>query len=362
LDNGGIEMIYIYPMLASDNISPNVIPGICKVLEKFVLLYRLDDILHDANRRVGWRNLGSIIQAGQSIVFSKMRESEDLSEITKGMADPPPPRDGSYRPHKKSEAEKNEDDLRQIAVHGAGEYIKNQIRHQPTDIFMPNDNSLSVEPTWVKIDGGKTGLHLLGIKVISFPFKTTGALSPPLVFSNDQVIHGLEQKIFKYSRKVTRAFFSLCRGLRVPFIKNRALTGDIENDVLWASTEHGRNIFTLFSSLDVQNNEMLRSAGSVKKMFSLGWTSFIVADDVNKRVTFCMDEFKGLCSVVLYPYMFAGLGHSRVYENLEDVRKSASPFFKISTSTTKMFGESVAAQKAGEYLDSLYQSQFDEDK
>ncbi len=348
-------MIYVYPMLASENISPNVIPGICKVLEKFVLLYRLDDILHDANRRIGWRHLGSLVQAGQSIVFSRIGESENLSEedweLRKGRATPPP----------KTQAEKDEENLRQIAVGGAQEYVKGQIRHQPTDVFMPNDNSLSVEPTWVKIDGGRTGLHLLGVKVISFPFKTTGALPPTLVFSNDQAIKGLEHKIFKYSRKATRAFFSLCRGLRVPFIKSRALTGDIEKDILWASTEHGRNVFTLFSNMDVQDNEMFKSAGGVKRMFGLGWTSFIVADDVNKRVTFCMDEFKGLCSVVLYPYLFASLGHSRVYDSLEDVRKSASPFFRMSSSPTKMFGESLASIKAGEYLDTLYQSQFEEE-
>jgi hypothetical protein len=74
-----------------------------------------------------------------------------------------------------------------------------------------------------------------------------------------------------------------------------------------------------------------------------------------------MDEFKGLCSVVLYPYLFASLGHSRVYDSLEDVRKSASPFFRMSSSPTKMFGESLASIKAGEYLDTLYQSQFEEE-
>lgn len=350
-------MIYIYPMLASDNISPNVIPGVCKVLEKFILLYRLDDILRDANRHVGWRNLGSLVQAGQSIVFSKTNESEDLFEGPKRTYDPPEQnKPGGGRPPK----DPNEEAMRDVAVTTAGEYIKNQIRHQPTDVYMPQDNSLSVEPTWVKIDGGRTGLHLLGVKVISFPFKTTGSLSPTLVFSNDQAIHGFEQKIFKYSRKATRAFFSLCRGLKVPFIKSRALTGDIEKDVLWASTEHGRNIFTMFSNMDIQDNDLFRSAGGVKKMFGMGWTSFIVADDVNKRVTFCMDEFKGLCSVVLYPYMFAGLGQSRVYESLEDVRRSASPFFKFSKSSSKVFGESMASQKAGEYLDVLYQSQFED--
>lgn len=346
-------MIYIYPMLSSDNISPNVIPGVCKVLEKFILLYRLDDILRDANHKIGWRNIGSLVQAGQSIVFSKVSEGEELAEQRKGPATPPP----SHDPGMSSD----ERDLRDIAKGAAQEYIKGQLRHQPTDVFMPQDNSLSVEPTWVKIDGGRTGLHLLGVKVISFPFKTTGALPPTLVFSNDQAIHGMEQMIYKYSRKATRAFFSLCRGLKVPFIKSRALTGDIEKDILWASTEHGRNIFTMFSNMDVQDNDMFRSAGGVKKMFNLGWTSFIVADDVNKRVSFCMDEFKGLCSVVLYPYMFAGLGQSRVYDSLEDVRKSASPFFKFSKTPAKIFGESLAEQKAGEYLDRLYQSQFGED-
>lgn len=360
-------------MLSSDNISPNVIPGVCKVLEKFILLYRLDDILRDANKAVGWRNLGSLVQAGQSIVFSKVSESEGLAE-DKGMASPPPEelerrkREREEEARKKSDYEdslrrshKDEDDFRDVAKHAAGEFIKNQLRHQPTDVFMPQDNSLSVEPTWVKIDGGRTGLHLLGVKVISFPFKTKGSLPPTLVFSNDQAIQGMEKMIYKYSRKATRAFFSLCRGLRVPFIKSRALTGDIEKDILWASTEHGRNIFTMFSNMDVQDNELFKSAGGVKKMFGLGWTSFIVADDVNKRVSFCMDEFRGLCSTVLYPYMFAGLGQSRVYDSLEDVRKSASPFFKFSKSPTKLFGESLAEQKAAEYLDRLYQSQFGED-
>lgn len=350
-------MIYIYPMLSSDNISPNVIPGVCKVLEKFILLYRLDDILRHANHKIGWRNIGSLVQAGQSIVFSKVSRGEELSEQSrKGPATPPP---GFQAPGMSDD----ERDMRDLAKRAAGEFISNQIRHQPTDVFMPQDNSLSVEPTWVKIDGGRTGLHLLGVKVISFPFKTKGALPPTLVFSNDQTIHGMEQMIYKYSRKATRAFFSLCRGLKVPFIKSRALTGDVEKDILWASTEHGRNIFTMFSNMDVQDNELFRSAGGVKEMFDLGWTSFIVADDVNKRVSFCMDEFKGLCSVVLYPYMFAGLGQgqSRVYDSLEDVRKSASPFFKFSKTPAKIFGESLAEQKAGEYLDRLYQSKFDED-
>ena len=38
-------MIVLFPMLISKSVSPNVIPGICKTLEKFVLVYKMDDIL-----------------------------------------------------------------------------------------------------------------------------------------------------------------------------------------------------------------------------------------------------------------------------------------------------------------------------
>ena len=38
-------MIIIYPMLVSENTNINMLPPICKVLEKYILVYRMDDVM-----------------------------------------------------------------------------------------------------------------------------------------------------------------------------------------------------------------------------------------------------------------------------------------------------------------------------
>ena len=38
-------MIIVFPMLADENVSQNALPGICKALERFVMIYELDAIM-----------------------------------------------------------------------------------------------------------------------------------------------------------------------------------------------------------------------------------------------------------------------------------------------------------------------------
>ena len=45
-------MIVVYPMITSKTINPNVLPGICKALEKYVLVYELEDLLKKTNAKI----------------------------------------------------------------------------------------------------------------------------------------------------------------------------------------------------------------------------------------------------------------------------------------------------------------------
>jgi len=81
----------------------------------------------------------------------------------------------------------------------------------------------------------------------------------------------------------------------------------------------------------------------------MGWASFIIADDVNKMVYFCLKHMKGMCSMIQYSTMYNTLGHMKVYESLEDVRKSSASLFKVSKSEKKVFGESLADLKLSDY-------------
>ena len=40
-------MIVVYPMLVSRAVGPNVIPGICKMIENYIMLYSMDDVLSE---------------------------------------------------------------------------------------------------------------------------------------------------------------------------------------------------------------------------------------------------------------------------------------------------------------------------
>ena len=78
----------------------------------------------------------------------------------------------------------------------------------------------------------------------------------------------------------------------------------------------------------------------------------IITDDVNKKATFCMKEFGGICSVVPYPFIYASLGkdHAKVYDDLEDVKRSASPFFSLRKRRKQVFGETLAYNRLNTYL------------
>ena len=66
-----------------------------------------------------------------------------------------------------------------------------------------------------------------------------------------------------------------------------------------------------------------------------------------------MKEFGGLCSTVPYSFMFSSLGrdHNKVYEDLEDVRRSAGPFFRMVTSKRKVFSEAAILSSKHKFLD-----------
>ena len=69
-------MIVIYPMLTSGSVSPNVLPGIVKAVEKYILLYNTDQVLRDA----GGSKAGKIISTGAKIAGTLMTAGEDNSD------------------------------------------------------------------------------------------------------------------------------------------------------------------------------------------------------------------------------------------------------------------------------------------
>jgi hypothetical protein len=358
-------MIVVFPMLTDESISQNAIPGICKALEKFILIYELDSIAKITGIKIietAGKIVGSIASTAATAALMSKTKKEGL-ELTESHARP------QLAPYNKNESEEDRDERYEKSMgrwekEMKGDALQRQAQKDYTDrarssvqnifntmkgikdlgtisVDMPQDKTLSVEPTYMTVNTN-TGTKIIGVKVIPCQIKSKGGYTLSELLSADASLDFFDTQFFRIYRKIIRAFWALCRGLRIPFLKDRVVTGDPVKDILWASTFHKRFIFCLLNYSDVSDSNLLKDAGGMHKLHQVGWNSLIFADDINKRVIFCMKEFHGLCSSTPYQFVYSSIGgdQSKIYTSLEDVKKSASPFFKLSVNSKKVYGES----------------------
>lgn len=356
-------MIVLFPMLISKSVSPNSVPGLCKTLEKFVLVYKMNDVLKAAGL------VGATIGAGKLAVSALLKtEAERQFVLKKDGSMEEIPLSDSKGGNKLDDFKKRDSELKQLSYDLNRKKAISDVQRDKRDekirsldnlsqsfkfdVTFPSTNSISIEPTWVIVSSRSTS-QIIGVKVIPFYIDTdVDVLSAML---HDNSLQNLDAKIHQYVRKLGRVFYALLRKLPLPFISSRVISDDIEESILFAKTEHGKNVFLCLNYSDFNNSEIVLNAKTLTKLFGLGWSSFIAADDINKRAIFCMKEFKGMCSSIPYSFLYSSISRdaAKVYENIEDVKKSASPFFRTLTSTKKVFGESIAYQKLNKYLSLL---------
>jgi len=314
-------MIVVYPMLTSSDISSSVLPGICKVLEKFILIYSMEEVF-------------KILRAF-GVVGQVVKHTKSYSVVVKEAGPIVSPSD-YFKGNKDSKnSGKNKEDFKVPSI-----------RVQEP----PKMTDLSLEPTWLQIDT-QLGSTIIGIKVIPFPVKSNVPLAQLLL--NDSKLKGMQLKTSMYQRKLTRVFKRLRKKIPLVGGKGGPLTGDPMKDIVFASTKYAKNIFSLLNYMDISRSEELyNDPHVVAKLQSLSWGHYVIADDAGKKAMFCMKQFGGLCSTVNYAHLFATLGKEqlKVYEDLEKVRASAGPFMSRKIDQRKMFGESFADNKLREFM------------
>lgn len=342
-------MIIVYPMLTSETVSHNVLPGICKALERFIITYRLEDEIKGSlfkDIAIKFVPLG-VFQVLLKAALEAMKEGVDISDnifleenniIRPGI--------GS-NPGQKPQASKGTkigggflpDDIEVTYTPGASK------ASSPTKVEYPNRSDIMLEPTYITAQT-KNGPTLIGIKVIPFPLKTSGNQSASDLINKDlerayAMAVGMKRSII---RNLWLGFNNTIANLPIigPFLK-RTVTGDPMKDIIYASTKFKDKTFVCFDSMDIQNS-FTSSASTVKKIQNLGWGSFIIADNVNKRANFCMKEFGGMCNILPYSYLFSSLSkdQKQSYTDLEDIKKSSSAFFRRKVPKRKVFGEQLA--------------------
>lgn len=314
-------MIFMYPLLVSNTVSSNIIPGMCKSLEKFALAYRMNELsaMTEGFTVVNGEDLLSEQKIrGGSNPASSAKAAAGLSKQLSGIRDQQKgltPNSDEKRPERASAT---------------------------FELATMNSDIVSVEPTFITIEVEKNGAkiqRMIGVKVV--PYSVTSDAGLAQLLTSDSAVSSLSSHLIAKGRAVQRMFWKAWNAAirPIPIIGDpSSATGDPRHDILMARSKYGRHILVCMNYMDLQS-EFFRSEGPKKidKLHRMGWDSLIFPDDVQKRVYYCMKEFKGVCSVVPYSMVYSSVGKlsAAAYENLEDVRKTTSPFFrnkKVSTS------------------------------
>lgn len=328
-------MILYYPLIVAPSLSPNVVPALAKTLERFLLIYRINDIME---------------RISTGVDFDVTRVSTQSGIIT---VDTPTPigmkENQEFRHGVLLEQPKYQRGTKGGATGSGPSTFDPHQRTTKFDLSMKGSSdlkSISLEPTYTLVElAGPTGkaTKMLGIKVL--PMRAVGSEEDLMkMLQYDRYASWLTTKALKKGREAVKTLVRIWS--RMPFttkIKDIEPTGKARGDILLSKTtfasDKRSNMFIALNKIDLPEN-VLAPAG-VRKLQKLGWENFILVDDVSKVAYYCMKVLRGMCSEIPFPMMYQTVQQREPYETLEDIRKTSSSIFKRRVTFPKAIGENT---------------------
>ncbi len=346
--------ILIYPLIADNSLSPTIISGVCKTIEKYLMIYRLDTLMKIG----GWTPSAKSVQlisgvtatfitnylatkyGGKSIVKALLNAGENIYDSSKLLL------------HESDKISGKE--LSSMISMYIEEKESITDRQKPPEVKSPMLNvSSTLDPTWTTIVGPQ-GTHIVGIKIAPFPISNIKDFVHQML--EDKSMKGIKKVIKATSRNFQRSFFYNIISRVSPILKFFGITmaslkGDPVNDILKGKSVFNETPFLLLNYNQIKDDAFFADAGGIDQLFAMGWQSVIAADDIAKRAIFCMKQFNGLCNVIPYSFVYSGLGRDamNVYKDLEELRKSTAPYFSSKQSSKKFFSESYVKELVERY-------------
>ena len=343
-------MIVVFPMLCSSELNPNILPGVGKVIERYLIVHELDRILQETKKSASSARVskGRIeikeseddkpINNEQFISLTEDQISlyeQDIGPGTKGKSD---------RRDKGDKEEKEERKQKQ-----------KEVKNAVSGVSMSTE-ATSIEPTYMQVDrvaNGQSFKDLIGVKVIPFTVTSTQDYELVNMLMYDQNLKKLESFLVGFGRSIKRKMYDLYKATikSIPMIGGRGtITGDPRHDVVMAKTSFRKNIFVCVNQMEL-DDEFFQQAGGIKKLFRLGWSSIISLNESQRIGIFCMQSYSGVCYKVPYSYMFNMLGgpSGKYYTDLSDVKKSSAGLFRKKTKPSKAFSESLSTLRLETY-------------
>ena len=387
-------MIVVYPVIVSRAVGENIIPGICKMLENYLVVYSMDDILGNikSTRKVNYKIRGKkLFESDLSpVVLSEIdpwylpgnKDPEDMSrdevEQEKLRIQQAQAQWDEEKAAAKSERDRKEIELKQQDADRRERELDHKIKSDQDRAERDKDKatrdkekdrkededkkklkaagnkaasadvtdmkSVSLEPTFIKVKMADGGTDFIGVKVVPIRVKSEAKLSHLLV--NDLSLGFIRGSIIGIGRKIFRWFY-----LKIGRSKTiDTPTGDPRKDMFYARTGLQGNAFVLLDKNEDIDATLYSNPKMVVKLFGLSWGNMMLADDINRKVYFCMKKFKGMCTMIPYSMIYQTLGQKQVFDDLEDARQKSGALFKRKgVSLQKIASEHHAQFKLDSY-------------
>ena len=373
-------MIALYPLLVSNTVSKNIVPGVCKALENYIMVYRLDALMRNVRQDSGIKgsfsvrnnkihikedveeNISDFLfqelldEAGRSGIYGQSTPGTKMKNIT------PDPKKNQDRDDEYEYNEKLKDAERMARAKEKGKLAaqpQDNAREATIRLDAYNTQALTVEPTWMKADIYSSGVKasgIIGVKVVPYSVNSDAELSRLLMYDRQvSKLMALAIKAGRWSKGFLYRTWMRAWS-KVPFVGSSGpgtVTGDPRKDILikrnFMSSKTFQDVFVLANQSEL-SDDFYNSPELMTKLQDMGWGSIIIADDVNRRVAFCMRELSGMCSMIPYTMLYQTFSQAKVYEDLEDAKRSASSIFKVRRERmSRIVGEHAAYNRIEEF-------------
>jgi hypothetical protein len=153
-------------------------------------------------------------------------------------------------------------------------------------------------------------------------------------------------------RKITAYFYRLFDKWtkRYRILGGLTPSGDPRRDIIFGRTGLKGGGFIVLSKTDDIDETFLSNISRINRLFKMGWGNIIIADDINRQVYFCMQQYKGVCNAISYSMMYQNFGMTKVYDDLEDAKRKNSSLFKIKRPFSKVVSEWITEYRYLKYI------------
>jgi len=369
-------MLMIYPMLVSSNVSKNIVAGLCKVMERYLLIrilqqhalrlrktapnvsvgeslienaidyqiYLLESNYYDELKKKIENSNIPIVYGDEEIGYARVKEPEERPE-----------EEPRGRAAGEGERETRQERPGREARPGAGEERPQPGRPEPgggggggnggegrngrggprpsRDLKINISRSfdtISLEPTYAEADDFE-GKVIYGVKVVPFSIEVNSEEAAYKLFNKDWQRNFLSRIVSKLGRATIRLMYSLRNRFLRRLKISPSITGNPVRDIVYgANLKVADSVFIALTTADI-DQEVLNKPKFIKRLMGLYWNSFIICDETQKTAHICMKAFNGLCSRLNYSYLMSGISKDfgKVYSDLEKLQSDSKPLFKL---------------------------------